>query len=56
MTAVKLPQESVLLHHPALLVGAAIKLKLQEVSGALVQERLCALEPWTGRDLQLRQA
>lgn len=45
LTRIHLSQEPVLLHHPDLLMGSTFKLQLQEVSGALIEQGLCALEP-----------
>lgn len=44
VTGIQFPQKSVFLGHPALLVRPALKLELQEVSGALMQQVLSLLE------------
>ncbi len=44
LTGVQLSQQTVLLQHPALLVSSTLKLQLQEVPGAVVQQVLRALQ------------
>lgn len=44
LTRVHLSQKPVLFHHPDLLMSSTFKLQLQEVSGALIEQVLCALK------------